>query len=82
MMSREGEEPPVITLAEFEACALNEPIAAVNQVSMSAISIAYGHASVAASAIRIASSAVNWAQCARCSGCETSAAKPAQKRRG
>jgi hypothetical protein len=30
MMTSEGEEPPVISLADFEGCALNEPIAAVN----------------------------------------------------
>jgi hypothetical protein len=47
-MSSEGDEPPVITLAELEACALNEPIAGLNQASMTAVSIAYGNASAAA----------------------------------
>jgi hypothetical protein len=53
-MSNEGQMPPVISLAEFEACDLNEPIANINQVSMTAISIAYGNASADARAPRAA----------------------------
>ena len=47
-MGNEGTETPVVELAAFEACEIDAPTAAVDQVSMPAISIAYGHASAAA----------------------------------
>lgn len=50
MNDEEPEQPdlPVVGLANFEACAFNEPIATLDQVSNSAISVAYHHASVVA----------------------------------
>jgi hypothetical protein len=44
----EGKQAPVIELAAFEACEIDAPIAAIDQVGMSTISIAYGRASAAA----------------------------------
>ena len=47
-MLEEGKQAPVIELAAFEACEIDAPIAAIDQVGMPTISIAYGRASAAA----------------------------------
>src|SRR6202790_3541499 len=47
-MAETGTQTPVVELAAFEACALNAPIAGVDQVGMPAISTAYGQASASA----------------------------------
>jgi hypothetical protein len=40
-MSNEKEGPSMIPLADFDACVLDAPIAALNKVDMTAISLAY-----------------------------------------
>ncbi|MGE3993818.1 DUF7380 domain-containing protein, partial [Pseudorhodoplanes sp.] len=40
-MSDEGQTPPVVTLAQFEACDLEGPIASINQVGMPALWLAF-----------------------------------------
>src|SRR6516165_10801290 len=47
-MSSETQEPRVISLAEFDACALEGPLAALNQVDMISISSAYQQAAATA----------------------------------
>lgn len=47
-MANKGTQTPVVELAAFEACDLNAPITGIDQVSMPAISMAYGQASAAA----------------------------------
>jgi hypothetical protein len=47
-MAEEGTQALVVELAAFEACDLNAPIAAVDQVSMPAIAMAYAQAAAAA----------------------------------
>jgi hypothetical protein len=47
-MRNEGTETPVVDLAAFEGCDVNAPIAAIDQVGMPTISIAYGQASAVA----------------------------------
>lgn len=47
-MNSQGEGMPVVELADFEVCQLEEPVAALNQVNMLPISLAYLRASAAA----------------------------------
>ena len=44
-MSSEKEGPPILPLADFNACVLDAPIAALNQVDMTSVSLAYQQAS-------------------------------------
>jgi len=45
MANEEKEGPPVIPLADFDACMLDAPIAALNQIDMTSVSRAYHQAS-------------------------------------
>jgi hypothetical protein len=45
MVSSEKEGPPILSLADFDACVLDAPIAALNQVEMTRVSLAYQQAS-------------------------------------
>lgn len=47
-MAEERTQTSVVELAAFEACNVNAPIAGVDQVSMPAISMAYGQAATVA----------------------------------
>ena len=44
-MSSETEGPLIVPLADFDACVLDAPIAALNQVDMHSVSRAYHQAS-------------------------------------
>ena len=44
-MSSEKEGPPMLPLADFDACVLDAPIAALNKVDMTSVSLAYHQAS-------------------------------------
>ena len=44
-MSSEKEEPPMVPLSDFDACVLDARIAALNQVDMTSVSLAYLQAS-------------------------------------
>ena len=48
MVSREKEGSPILPLADFDACVLDAPIAALNQVDMASVSLAYHQASAMA----------------------------------
>lgn len=47
-MSTEAEVRHIVTLADFQGCSLEDPIAHVDSVSLSAMSMAFGQASAAA----------------------------------
>jgi hypothetical protein len=47
-MDSDKVEPPLVTLAQFEGCTFNDPVSGLSQVGMTAISIAYRQAMMAA----------------------------------
>ena len=44
MESGENAGPPLLLVADFDACVLDAPIAALNQIDMNSISLAYQQA--------------------------------------
>jgi len=48
-VSIENEGPPVVPLADFDACVMNAPIATLNQIDMPSVSLAYQQASATTS---------------------------------
>jgi hypothetical protein len=52
MESSENAGPPLLSVADFEVCVVDAPIAALNQIDMNSISLAYQQAAATVDFLR------------------------------